>query len=72
MRCSSLLKKIGNNIRSYRTKKSHFVSQEEFAEKINMHRNHVGRIERGEVNISMSTLCKIADQLKVKPEDLLK
>jgi len=34
-------------------------------------KNQIGLIERGEVNVSISTLRAIADALDVKPKDLL-
>ena len=46
------------------------MSQEQFAEAGQFHRTFAGAIERGETNISFSTLGRIADALDVKIEDL--
>ncbi len=36
------------------------------------HRNHVGRIERGERTITFDGILRLAHALQVKPEELLK
>ena len=46
------------------------MSQEEFAEKVDCHRNFVGRIERGEQNPTVDTLVRIARALRCKISDL--
>lgn len=67
--CNALLKEIGENVRKYRLSRG--VSQEDFAEMVKMHRNHIGLIERGEVNVPIYTLYTIADRLKVSIRDLI-
>ncbi len=47
------------------------LSQEQFAEGCGYHRTYIGSIERGERNITLSTLEAIAVALGVKPVDLL-
>lgn len=47
------------------------ISQEKLAELVHISRNHVGRIERGEVNVSLHLAQKIAKALKVKSSDLM-
>ena len=47
------------------------LSQEEFAEKVDCHRNFVGRIERGEQNPTVDTLVRIALALKCKVRDII-
>jgi len=64
-----LLKTIGSNIRT-RRKKAGF-SQEELADSAGLHRTYVGGVERGERNISVLNLAKLASVLKVKPHVLL-
>lgn len=48
-------------IREMRTHKN--WSQEELAEKAGLHRTYIGAVERGERNITLRTLDRIADAL---------
>jgi len=48
------------------------ISQEELALLSDLNRSYVGNLERGQSNISLLKLIKIAEVLKVKPSDLLK
>lgn len=61
--------KVGKRIQRARKQKK--VSQEKFAEFVGIHRNQVGRIERGETNVPMYTFYKIVKALKLKARDLL-
>jgi transcriptional regulator with XRE-family HTH domain len=54
---------IGERIRYYRTMRN--LTQEEIAECIGSTGSYVGRIERGEKNVKIETLEKIADALNV-------
>ncbi|MFC1453393.1 helix-turn-helix domain-containing protein [Verrucomicrobiota bacterium] len=48
------------------------LSQEQFAEVVDCHRNFVGRIERGQQNPTVDTLVRIANGLKCKVVDLIR
>jgi transcriptional regulator with XRE-family HTH domain len=48
------------------------LSQEKLAERAQLHWTYVGGIERGERNVSLLNVVKIARALKVIPSDLLK
>jgi len=58
---SFLLKEIGAAIREKRVAKG--WSQEELAFNCGLHRTYVGAVERGERNLSLLSLEKIADAL---------
>ena len=60
---------LANNIRSYRRKEK--LSQEELAAKCNLHRTYVGSVERGERNVTLSTLEAFSSALGVSVIDLL-
>ncbi|MDA1987122.1 helix-turn-helix transcriptional regulator [Bacillus anthracis] len=66
---SDFLKLIGENIRLLRKKRG--LTQEELAERINLQQAYIGGVERGERNISMLTLQKIAVGLEVSPDKVL-
>ena len=63
------LVKIGKRIREIRKEKG--FSQEAFAAEAQMGRTYIGRIERGEQNISIQNLIQSALTLKVEVGDLL-
>ena len=63
-------KVLGDNIRAYRN--SLKWSQEKLAEKADLHRNYIGDIERGEENVSVDALMRIASALKVQLTDLVR
>lgn len=65
----SLLNVIGDNIRKQRQKIG--LSQEALADVAGLHRTYLGGVERGERNISILNLAKIASALKIKPHVLL-
>lgn len=64
------LKKVGLNIRQARKKKG--MSQESLALAADLDRSYVGGVERGERNIAVINLKKIADALNVSLSELLK
>jgi len=62
-------KRVGFNIRKYREKKG--WSQEQLAFEADLHRAYIGQIERGEKNIGLINLQKIAEALRIQIQKLL-
>ena len=62
-------KVLGESIRTHRAKLK--WSQEKLAEAADLHRNYIGDVERGEENVSVDTLVRIANALKVSISDLV-
>jgi transcriptional regulator with XRE-family HTH domain len=58
----SIQRALGNKIRELRKAKG--WAQEAFAHQCGMHRGHMGQIERGESNLTLSTLLIIAEKLE--------
>lgn len=63
-------KLLGTQIRKERLALG--LSQESLAERADLHWTYVGGIERGERNVSLLNIVKIARALKTSPSDLLK
>lgn len=60
---SQLAKAIGEQIRHYRTLKG--LTQEQLAEVLDSQGTYIGRVERGEQNLQLQTLEKIAEALHI-------
>jgi len=60
---------VGENIRVQRKRIG--FSQEKLAEKADLHPVYIGNVERGEENISIDSLARIAKALKVGLVDLV-
>lgn len=54
-----------------RLRKERAVSQEELAHVCQLDRSHLGRIERGERNVTLLNVVRIARGLACTPSDLL-
>ncbi len=61
---------LGKAIRRRREALRH--SQDTFADAMGMHRAYYGSIERGDRNLTLATLHKVAVALGANPSDLLK
>ncbi|WP_175752468.1 helix-turn-helix domain-containing protein [Burkholderia ambifaria] len=63
------LKALGRSIRARREILE--ISQESLAHFAQIDRSHMGKIERGERNVTLLNLVKIAGALACKPSELL-
>jgi transcriptional regulator with XRE-family HTH domain len=64
-----LQRTVGANLRRLRTERG--LSQEAFADELGFHRTYVGGVERGERNLTLRTVERLADILDVDPLELL-
>lgn len=69
LKVRDIAKEVGMLIRSQR--KAQGLSQEALAEKANIDRSYMGRIERGEVNITLKVLWDIAISLNISTKFLI-
>ncbi|MGV6809604.1 MAG: helix-turn-helix domain-containing protein [bacterium] len=60
---------LSANIKRLRSEKR--LSQEELADKCGLHRTYIGAVERGERNVTLSSLELIASALEVNVPTLL-
>lgn len=60
---------LAENLRLFR--KTRGYSQEELADRCNLHRTYIGSVERRERNVSLSTLEVLAKALGVSVPELL-
>ena len=65
-----LLVKFGQRVRELRVAAG--FTQESLAEASDLHPNYVGRVERGERNVSLLNIAAIARALHVTVSDLLR
>ena len=65
-----LQRTLGENLLGYRSARG--LSQEAFADTVKVHRTYMGGIERGERNITLKSLERIAQEIGMDPVDLLR
>lgn len=65
-----LQRTIGRNLRAYRQARG--LSQETFAEILGVHRTYMGGIERGERNLTLQSVERLAKQIDEDPLSLLR
>ena len=68
-RRNSVLRKFGEGLRRYRKKAG--LTQEALGGLAGIERGHIGAMERGENNVTLVSMVKLCDVLKVNPSDLL-
>jgi transcriptional regulator with XRE-family HTH domain len=70
LRRQPLAVRLGASIRDTRIRRK--LTQEKLAEKAALSKNYVGNIERGEYDVTVSTLHRVAGALGMSAGDLLK
>ena len=65
---SDIRKRFGAVVQDHR--KARGYSQESFADACGLHRTYIGAIERGERNVSIDNIARIAETLGVQIADL--
>ena len=65
-----LQRTLGRNLRRYR--EQHGLSQEDFAHVLGVHRTYMGGIERGERNLTLKSVERLAATIGVEPVELLR
>ena len=61
---------VGENLAGVRHSRG--LSQEQLSEELEFHRTYIGALERGERNLSLRAVERLASKLGVEPLDLLK
>jgi len=61
---------VGENLRAHRRARG--MSQEAFADVLEFHRTYMGGLERGERNLTLKAVERIAEKLEVDPISLLR
>ena len=64
-----ILRQLADKVRKERNKRQ--LSQENFAELTGFHRTYIGMLERGERNITLTNLAKMAQALNMTANELL-
>lgn len=64
-----LQRTVGHNLRAYREARG--LSQEAFADVLQVHRTYMGGVERGERNLTLKSVEKIASRIELEPLVLL-
>ncbi|KPU42767.1 anaerobic benzoate catabolism transcriptional regulator [Oxobacter pfennigii] len=67
---NDIVKLVGERIRNLRNERN--WSQEELAHRANMHRSHLGEIERGETSVTVESIAKIAGAFEMTLEEVFK
>ena len=63
------LERVGDRVRELRTAAG--LTQAQLADRAGLHRTFIGSVERGERNVALLSLRRIAAALRVSPAELL-
>ena len=65
-----LQRTVGRNLRRYRQERG--LSQEAFADLVGVHRTYMGGLARGERNLTLRSVERIAAVIEVDPLELMR
>jgi len=68
MNIERVKQQFGNRVRELRYAAG--LTQEELADKAELDRSYVGSVERGERNLSLENVCRLAEAIGVSPAEL--
>lgn len=68
--CMDIIRVFSQNVRKYRMQKG--ISQEELAEKANLHRTYISAVECARRSIALENIQRIADALEIETYLLFK
>jgi transcriptional regulator with XRE-family HTH domain len=63
------LQRLGDRVRKKREERG--LTQQQLGDQCSLHRTFIGSVERGERNVSVLNLRRIAQVLRVRPAELL-
>ena len=66
---NTLTRRIAQNVRYHRKRRG--WTQEVLAELMHVHRNHIGKLERGDVRLYVEFLARLAGMLEVTVDTLI-
>lgn len=69
MKRTDIKAEVGQRLRALREKQG--WSQEELGFRSGLHRNYIGGIERGERNLGVENIARLAAAFGIRPRDLL-
>lgn len=64
-----LQRAVGRSLRRYRQERG--LSQEAFADLVGVHRTYMGGLERGERNLTLRSVERIAESIDMNPLELM-
>lgn len=70
MKARSLQQRVGEALR--RRREALRITQEDFADSIDMHRTYYSAIERGEKNLTLTTLDRVCKGLDARPWEVMR
>lgn len=71
-RGAEIAQEVGRRVRTHRAALIPPMSQERLADEAGLHRTYIGHVERGEVNLTVYSLVRIAGALGIDAAELIR